>query len=78
MTFLARIVGWALTRPWLVVGAFLWLAPLSYLALRDLPIEYTPNLAPAQFSIDTQAPGLVAAVTAGAQGLEAMTAEMLG
>lgn len=60
MSLLARIVRGALARPWLVVGAFLWLAPISDLALRDLPIEYTPNLVPAQFSIDTQAPGLVA------------------
>ena len=60
MKVLTGLVRWSLARPWLVVATFLWLVPLSLLILRNAKVEFIPNLAPGQFSVDTQAPGLVA------------------
>ena len=57
---LARAVRWSLERPrliaWACVGFLVWGA----LTLRDTPVDLLPELAPAETTIHTEAPGLVA------------------
>jgi Cu/Ag efflux pump CusA len=56
---LRRLVRWCLHRPWLVAWSCVWLLALSALFVRDIPIDLVPDLAPAQATVQTDAPGLV-------------------
>ena len=57
---LAEIIRWSLDRPrlvaWACIGFFAW--GLFY--VHDVPLDFLPNLAPAETTIQTEAPGLVA------------------
>ena len=57
---LARAVRWSLERPrliaWICAGFLIW----GFLAARDTPIDLLPDLAPAETTVQTEAPGMVA------------------
>ncbi|HEX3919911.1 MAG TPA: efflux RND transporter permease subunit [Caulobacteraceae bacterium] len=57
---LRRWVRWSLHRPRLVAWACLWLLILGGLYASSLQMDLLPDLAPAQATIETEAPGLVA------------------
>src|SRR5579872_3470952 len=57
---LARVVRWSLERPRLIAWACLWFLAWGVFFMRDAKFELLPELAPAQTSIQTEAPGLVA------------------
>ena len=57
---LASIVRWSLERPRLIAWACLWFLALGLFYVRDVRFDLLPNLAPAETSIQTEAPGLVA------------------
>jgi CzcA family heavy metal efflux pump len=57
---LGRVVRWSLERPRLVAFACLWFLAWGVLSMRDTRFELLPELAPAQTTIQTEAPGLAA------------------
>ena len=57
---LAPIIRWSLARPRLIAWACLWFLLWGLFYLRDARVELAPDLAPAEASIQTEAPGLVA------------------
>ena len=57
---LARVVRWSLERPRLIAWACLWFLAWGAFFMRDVQFDLLPELAPAQTSIQTEAPGLVA------------------
>ena len=57
---LGRVVRWSLERPRLVAFACLWFLVWGVLSMRDARFELLPELAPAQTTIQTEAPGLAA------------------
>jgi CzcA family heavy metal efflux pump len=57
---LANIVRWSLERPRLIAWACVWFLALGLFYVRDVRFDFTPNLAPAETTIQTEAPGLVA------------------
>lgn len=57
---LARLVRWSLLRPRLIGLACLWFLAFGLFYVRDMRVDLLPNLAPAEMSIETEAPGLVA------------------
>jgi Cu/Ag efflux pump CusA len=57
---LGRVVRWSLERPRLIAWACLWLTILGLLYVHDMKIELMPAIDPAQATVDTEAPGLVA------------------
>ena len=57
---LARVVRWSLERPRLIAWACVWFLAWGVFFMRDAKFELLPELAPAQTSIQTEAPGLVA------------------
>jgi CzcA family heavy metal efflux pump len=60
LTVLERVVRWSLERPRLIAFACLWFLVWGVLNVRDMRFELLPDLAPAQTTVETQAPGLVA------------------
>src|ERR1700743_447458 len=54
------IIRWSLERPRLIAFACLWFVVLGLFYVRDIPLDLTPNLAPAETTIQTEAPGLIA------------------
>ena len=57
---LARVVRWSLERPRLIAWACLWFLVCGALWVRDIRFDLLPELAPAETTIQTEAPGLVA------------------
>src|SRR5580704_12721103 len=57
---LRRLIRWCLRRPWLVAWASVWLLALAALYVHDVPIDLLPEVAPAQATVETDVPGLVA------------------
>jgi len=57
---LAKIARWSLERPRLIALACLWFVVWGALWVRDARFDLLPDLAPAQATIQTEAPGLVA------------------
>jgi len=57
---LASTIRWSLERPRLIAWACLWFVALGLFYVRDMRLDFTPNLAPAETTIQTEAPGLVA------------------
>ena len=57
---LARIVRWSLERPRLITWACLLFLIWGGFTIRDARVDLLPNLAPAETTIQTEAPGLVA------------------
>jgi len=57
---LRSVALWSLDRPRLIAWACLWFLVCGGLWVRDTPIDLLPELAPAQATIQTEAPGLVA------------------
>ena len=57
---LARVVRWSLERPRLIALACVWFLAWGAFFMRDVKFDLMPELAPAQTSIQTEAPGLVA------------------
>jgi CzcA family heavy metal efflux pump len=57
---LARVVRWSLERPRLIAWACFWFLAWGAFFMRDARFDLLPELAPAQISIQTEAPGLVA------------------
>jgi CzcA family heavy metal efflux pump len=57
---MANVIGWSLDRPRLIAWACLWFVALGLFYIRDVHLDLTPNLAPAETTIQTEAPGLVA------------------
>ena len=57
---LAAVVRWSLERPRLIAWACLWFLVCGALWVRDIRFDLLPELAPAETSIQTEAPGLVA------------------
>jgi CzcA family heavy metal efflux pump len=57
---LVRILRWSLDRPRLVAWACVWLAVCALAFARHTQIAFLPPLTPAQATIQTEAPGLVA------------------
>lgn len=57
---LASVVRWSLERPRLIAWACLWFLVWGLLSARDVGFDLMPDLAPAQTTIQTEAPGLVA------------------
>jgi CzcA family heavy metal efflux pump len=57
---LASIVRWSLERPRLIAWACLWFLVWGLLSVRDVGFDLMPDLAPAETTIQTEAPGLVA------------------
>ena len=57
---MGAVVRWSLERPRLIAWASLWFVALGLFYVRDIPFDLVPNLAPAETTIQTEAPGLVA------------------
>jgi CzcA family heavy metal efflux pump len=57
---LASIIRWSLDRPRLIAWACLWFFVWGLFYVRDVPLDFLPNVAPAETTIQTEAPGLVA------------------
>jgi CzcA family heavy metal efflux pump len=57
---LERIVRWSLDRPRLIAWACLWFLVWGLFFMRDVKLDLLPPLAPAETSVQTEAPGLVA------------------
>jgi CzcA family heavy metal efflux pump len=57
---LGRIIRWSLDRPRLIAWACLWFFVWGAFYVRDVQLDFLPNLAPAETTIQTEAPGLVA------------------
>ena len=57
---LAALVRWSLGRPRLIGLACLWFLAFGLFYVRDVRVDLLPNLAPAELTINTEAPGLVA------------------
>ncbi|HEX4181861.1 MAG TPA: efflux RND transporter permease subunit [Caulobacteraceae bacterium] len=57
---LARIVRWSLERPRLIAWTCFWFLLWGVFYMRDARFDLLPDLAPAETSIRTEAPGLVA------------------
>lgn len=57
---LGRIVRWSLERPRLIAWAYVGFLIWGGLSLRDSRFDLLPEIAPAQTTIHTEAPGLVA------------------
>src|ERR1700722_4827402 len=57
---LAGVVRWSLERPRLLALACFWFLAWGAFFVRDVKFDLMPELAPAQTSIQTEAPGLVA------------------
>ncbi len=57
---LAGVVRWSLERPRLIAWACLWFLVCGGLWVRDIRFDLLPELAPAETTIQTEAPGLVA------------------
>jgi len=57
---LAKVVRWSLERPRLIAGLCLAFLIWGTLSARDTPFDLLPDLAPAETTIQTEAPGLVA------------------
>src|SRR5271154_5647713 len=57
---LGRVVRWSLERPRLIAWACFWFLAWGAFFMRDARFDLLPELAPAQVSIQTEAPGLVA------------------
>jgi CzcA family heavy metal efflux pump len=60
LTVLGRVVRWSLERPRLIGFACLWFLAWGVLDVRHARFELLPDLAPAQTTVETEAPGLVA------------------
>ena len=56
---LEAVTRWSMARPWLIACACVWFMAWSLFFVRDLRVDFLPALAPAQASIQTEAPGLV-------------------
>ncbi len=57
---LARVARWSLERPRLIAWACLWFLVFGVFSVRGARFDLLPDLAPAQITIQTEAPGLVA------------------
>jgi CzcA family heavy metal efflux pump len=57
---LARVVRWSLERPRLIALACLLFLTFGALSLRDTRFDLLPDIAPAEMTVQTEAPGLVA------------------
>lgn len=57
---LAKVVRWSLERPRLIAWACVWFLIWGVFFMRDARFDLLPELAPAETSIQTEAPGLVA------------------
>jgi len=57
---LGRVVRWSLERPRLIAWACFWFLAWGAFFMRDVKFDLLPELAPAETSIQTEAPGLVA------------------
>jgi CzcA family heavy metal efflux pump len=57
---LAQVVRWSLERPRLIAWACVWFLAWGVFFLRDAKFDLLPDLTPAEASIQTEAPGLVA------------------
>jgi CzcA family heavy metal efflux pump len=57
---LAWVIRRSLDRPGLIAWVCLWFAAVGLFYVRDIPLDLTPNLAPAETTIQTEAPGLSA------------------
>jgi len=57
---LGRVVRWSLERPRLIAWACIWFLAWGAFFMRDVKFDLLPELAPAETSIQTEAPGLVA------------------
>src|SRR5580693_723023 len=57
---MASVVRWSLERPRLIAWACLWFLIWGGLAARDARFDLLPDLAPAETTVQTEAPGLVA------------------
>ena len=57
---LGGVIRWSLDRPRLIAWACLWFLALGLFYVRDMRLDFTPNLAPAETTIQTEAPGLIA------------------
>jgi CzcA family heavy metal efflux pump len=57
---LSSVARWSLERPRLIAWACLWFLVCGGLWVRDTRIDLLPELAPAETTIQTEAPGLVA------------------
>jgi len=60
MSRLESVLHWSLRRPRLVACIALWAAICAGYGLQDLKFDLLPDLAPAQLTIETEAPGFVA------------------
>lgn len=57
---LAGIIRWSLERPRLIAWACVWFVVWGLFYVHDVRLDFLPNLAPAETTIQTEAPGLVA------------------
>jgi CzcA family heavy metal efflux pump len=57
---LAKLARWSLERPRLIAWACIWFLALGLFYVHDVRVDLLPELAPAETSIHTEAPGLVA------------------
>lgn len=57
---LAWLARWSLDRPRLIAWACVWLMVCGIAFVRDLKVAYLPEVAPAEATIQTAAPGLAA------------------
>src|SRR3984957_4351003 len=57
---LGPVVRWSLERPRLIAWACFWFLAWGVFFMRDVKFDLLPELAPAETSIQTEAPGLVA------------------
>jgi len=57
---LAHIIRWSLDRPRLIAWACVWFMVWGLVYVHDVSLDFLPNLAPAETTIQTEAPGLVA------------------
>jgi CzcA family heavy metal efflux pump len=57
---LSGLVRWSLDRPWLIACASLVLLLAAAFYVRDVRLEFLPDLAPVEAVVQTEAPGLVA------------------
>ena len=57
---LRKAVHWSLHRPLLIAWSCVWLLALGGLYASNLKVDLLPELAPAQATVETAAPGLVA------------------
>ena len=53
---LASIIRWSLNRPRLIAWACLWFLALGLFYVRDMRLDFTPNLTPAENPLATKKP----------------------